>query len=117
MAVAPTLRQPRAWNAWRKRRRFLSQFVQRGDLVYDIGANQGEYTVTFRQLGCNVVAVEPNPELAPGIPGVVEQAAVSNEPGEVTLLIGDRHREATIAGGTRRCFANAARSLERSACR
>ena len=34
-------------------------FVQSGDLVFDIGANVGNRTRTFRQLGARVVAVEP----------------------------------------------------------
>lgn len=98
-AVAPTILEPRAWNAWRRRRRFLGQFVRRGDLVFDVGANVGEYALTFQQLGCRVVAVEPNPQLASRIPGIVEQAAVSARPGEAVLLIGKRDREATIDPG------------------
>ena len=94
--------RPRAWKAWRERRRFLGQFVSAGDLVFDIGANVGEYAATFQQLACKVIAVEPNPELAgrlsfARLPGVtVEQAAVSDTEGEATLMIGERHREATI---------------------
>lgn len=41
-----------------------SRFVQPGDLVFDIGANVGARTATFLNMGCRVVAVEPNPEEA-----------------------------------------------------
>jgi FkbM family methyltransferase len=98
----PTLRRPRSWYEWRLRRRFLRQFVRRGDLVFDIGANVGEYTVTFLELGARAVAVEPNPDLAqilrrrlPDVP--VEAVAVSDREGTAVLQVGERHREATIA--------------------
>jgi FkbM family methyltransferase len=34
-------------------------FVSRGDLCFDVGANLGNRTRSFRSLGCRVVAVEP----------------------------------------------------------
>ena len=45
-------------------RAFFGQFVRPGDLVFDIGANDGRYTGIFLELGATVVAVEPNPLLA-----------------------------------------------------
>jgi FkbM family methyltransferase len=39
------------------------QFVQRGDLVFDIGAHVGDRIGAFRRLGARVVAVEPQPAL------------------------------------------------------
>ncbi|HEY1471426.1 MAG TPA: FkbM family methyltransferase [Candidatus Acidoferrum sp.] len=43
--------------------RLYSEFVSAGDLVFDIGANIGDYAEMFARLGARVVAVEPNPEL------------------------------------------------------
>lgn len=45
----------------RKRRyvKFYSQFIKKGDLCFDIGANIGEKTYAFLKLGAKVVAVEP----------------------------------------------------------
>jgi FkbM family methyltransferase len=43
--------------------RFYGQFVQPGDLVFDIGAHVGGRTAAFRRLGARVVAVEPQPAL------------------------------------------------------
>ena len=40
---------------------FYAGFMSRGDLVFDIGANVGEYSDTFLELGARVVAIEPNP--------------------------------------------------------
>src|ERR671937_1208282 len=43
--------------------RLYGQFVQPGDLVFDIGAHVGDRTAAFRRLGARVVAVEPQPAL------------------------------------------------------
>jgi len=43
----------------RKLLRFYSQFISKGDLCFDIGANIGNRTEVFLKLGATVVAVEP----------------------------------------------------------
>jgi FkbM family methyltransferase len=43
--------------------RLYARFVQRGDLVFDIGAHVGDRVGAFRRLGARVVAVEPQPQL------------------------------------------------------
>jgi FkbM family methyltransferase len=43
--------------------RLYGEFVQPGDLVFDIGAHVGDRTAAFRRLGARVVAVEPQPAL------------------------------------------------------
>ena len=45
----------------RQMRKLYSSYIQRGDLVFDVGANAGIYTEIFLELGARVVAVEPNP--------------------------------------------------------
>lgn len=40
---------------------FYSQFLEKGDLCFDIGANVGNRTEIFLALGATVVAVEPQP--------------------------------------------------------
>ncbi len=42
-------------------RRFYAQFVEPGDLVFDIGAHVGNRIVPLRGLGARVIAVEPQP--------------------------------------------------------
>ena len=43
----------------RKMLRFYSQFVNKGDLCFDIGANIGNRTGAFLKLGATIVAAEP----------------------------------------------------------
>lgn len=38
-----------------------AEFVHDGDLVFDVGANIGEYTELFLELGAQVIAVDPQP--------------------------------------------------------
>jgi FkbM family methyltransferase len=37
----------------------LRRFVNKGDLIFDIGASRGSMTLLFRQLGARVIAVDP----------------------------------------------------------
>ncbi len=46
----------------RKRIRFYSQFVKKGQLCFDIGANVGDRADAFLKLGARVIAVEPQTE-------------------------------------------------------
>jgi FkbM family methyltransferase len=93
---------PRARKAWNLRRRFLAQFVGRGDRVFDVGANIGEYSATFAELGAQPVAIEPAPDLQealrrrlPGIP--IEQVALSDRNGTADLLVGGGHVNSTLS--------------------
>lgn len=36
-----------------------SQFISKGDICFDVGANKGDRTAIFRRLGAKVIAVEP----------------------------------------------------------
>ena len=46
----------------RKRRlKFYSAFIRTGDLVFDVGANVGNYSEAFCRVGATVVAIEPDP--------------------------------------------------------
>lgn len=67
------LRDSRAWQFLRDRRylhrqrervRFYASVVSPGDLVFDIGANVGHYTLVFRHIGARVIAIEPQATLA-----------------------------------------------------
>ena len=70
-----------------------------GDLVFDVGANIGDYTDTFLSLGARVVAVEPNPDCANGIKRMqawqphlnVENVAIGDREGFAELNICDRN--------------------------
>jgi len=45
-----------------ERKEFYNQFIKSGDIVFDIGANKGNRTVIFLELGAKVVAIEPQKE-------------------------------------------------------
>jgi len=71
------------------------RFVNRGDLVFDIGAHVGDRVAAFRRLGAKVVAVEPQPALASTLTMlyghssnvVIERAAVGRKAGDVRLMV------------------------------
>jgi len=42
-----------------ERKNFYSQFIKSGDLCFDVGANRGNRTFVFLELGAKVVAIEP----------------------------------------------------------
>ncbi len=46
----------------RPRQRFYGQFIKKGSLCFDVGANIGNRVKPFRALGARVVAVEPQKE-------------------------------------------------------
>ncbi|MAL85848.1 MAG: hypothetical protein CMI23_05780 [Opitutae bacterium] len=46
-----------------KQVKFYSQFIKKNDLVFDVGANIGSRSKIFINIGANVKAFEPQPEL------------------------------------------------------
>lgn len=73
---------------------FYRGFTSRGDLVFDVGANVGEYSDTFLALGARVIAIEPNPAcceklkmLAKRGKLVVENCAVGDAEGGASMRI------------------------------
>jgi FkbM family methyltransferase len=69
----------------------IEQFVKAGDLVFDIGANDGTFARACAALGCRVLAVEPQHshlEDLTGIPGVTPViAAVGDSYGFADLYL------------------------------
>ncbi len=67
------------------------QFIEPGDLVFDIGANVGLRTSVFLDLGARVIAVEPQRESAEQIDprATVILAGVGSQTGFATLLVCD----------------------------
>jgi FkbM family methyltransferase len=85
-------------------RRLLSGLVPHRGLVFDVGANRGEMTATFLELGARVVAVEPTPELAALVERryrskrlAVEACAIGAEPGTATLHLGSYDEHSTLS--------------------
>jgi FkbM family methyltransferase len=75
--------------------RLYAQFVQPGDLVFDVGSHVGDRVAAFRRLGCRVVACEPNPPLVKTLRLLygrdanvtIEPVAVGAAPGVVEMKI------------------------------
>ena len=91
---------------WREReqvRGFYRQFVRPGDLVFDIGAHNGRLSEALVELGCRVVAVEPNPALTAlmrrryGSYFTVVPQAVGPERGQLTLYLGEHSCCSTVS--------------------
>ncbi|NMT63181.1 FkbM family methyltransferase [Marinobacter orientalis] len=80
-------------------RQLYSEFIQPGDLVFDIGAHLGDRSSAFAALGARVVAVEPQPQLVRWLrrltrhqPGIVcLPLAVGRAPGEAELALSLRN--------------------------
>jgi FkbM family methyltransferase len=74
---------------------FFRQFVHRGDLVFDIGANVGRRAKVFLQLGARVVAAEPQSSCVTHLQQVLGNqrkleilpVALSNTEGEAEMMI------------------------------
>jgi len=89
--------------------KLYGQFVGSGDLVFNVGANVGTRTQVFVNLGAQVVAVEPQPEMAAqlrhtwydGHPAgvTIVEAAAGPEMGEVEMLLCTDNQLATCAPG------------------
>jgi len=55
----PTKHDKKQRKLYQERFSFYSQFIDKGDLCFDIGANIGDRTQIFLELGANVFSVEP----------------------------------------------------------
>ncbi|MEP6957170.1 MAG: FkbM family methyltransferase [Nitrospirota bacterium] len=59
---ADLLREVSKQKLWEDTTAFYSQFVKTGDLCFDVGANIGNKTKIFLELGARVVCIEPQPK-------------------------------------------------------
>lgn len=75
------------------RKQFYSQFINTGDLVFDVGANVGNRIEAFLDCGANVVAVEPQPSCANILSGKfgdrikLENVGLSDAEGELEMFL------------------------------
>ena len=82
----------------RRLRHLYRTFVQRGDLVFDVGAHAGNHVRALRALGCRVIAVEPQTDFARllrllfgrSADVTILEAAVGDRVGRATLSISER---------------------------
>src|SRR5262245_12887857 len=82
----------RSWDFRKRMIAFYGQFIPKGGLVFDIGANVGVYTELFLKLGARVVASEPNPECIRTLRAAMAADRVAIEP----VALADAEGEATL---------------------
>jgi len=86
--------------------RFYSQFINEGDLCFDVGANLGNRTGVFLELGAKVVAVEPQDNCMKKLKKkyknnsevVLIHKALGAEKGEGNLMLSDSHTVSSMSG-------------------
>lgn len=50
----------------------MNHFIKPGDVVYDVGAEEGDFPALFALWGADVVLIEPNPKVWPNIRAIFE---------------------------------------------
>jgi len=89
----------------RKKKEFYSQFITKGDLCFDVGANIGNRTEIFLKLGAKVIAIEPQPQCAGFLKNIykdinqvmIVEKALSDQPGEAEMMICDALTLSTLS--------------------
>ncbi len=71
---------------------FYARFISHGDLVFDVGANVGEYSDLFLALGAHVVAIEPNPACCERLKMVAKRGKLAIE----NCAVGDAEGSASM---------------------
>ncbi len=109
--AATGLRYVKKINEKRRRLLFYSQFIKEGDLCFDVGANLGNRTEIFVELGAYVVAIEPQDVC-------MEELRTKYRDNErVTLVqksVGDREGEGEIVLSSAHTLASMSREWIRS---
>ena len=86
-----------------KMKRFYSQFIDQGDLIYDAGANRGRYTQVFLKLGASVIAIEPHPSCLAELNKIKSSSltivpnALSNTAGTATFMLCNEDEVSTLS--------------------
>ncbi len=86
------------WKTGRMRR-FYGQFIEPGDLCFDVGAHVGNRVRAFTALGARVVAVEPQPRMLQVLERLyggredvtILPIGISDAPGQLTLHINTKN--------------------------
>jgi FkbM family methyltransferase len=85
--------------------KFYSQFVQPGDLCFDVGANVGRRTQVFLDLKVRVVAVEPQEQCMAKLQSkfrgnenvILVRSAVGEKPGKAQIQLCDSHSLSSLS--------------------
>lgn len=99
----PSPARQREIRAFKQRSSFYRQFIKPGDVVFDIGANIGNRTEIFLDIGARVVAVEPLGDcvqilkLKFGRSAEIVQTAVGASVGTATMYLSDSSVVSTLS--------------------
>lgn len=93
------------WRQKKQHQRFYQQFIKKGDLCFDVGANMGSRTDTFSKLGAKVIAIEPTQNCCQVLrnkfdtnPNVsLLQMALGAQIGKGTLHLANYHEVSTLS--------------------
>lgn len=80
--------------------RFYGQFLTEGDLCFDVGAHLGNRTIAFLDLGCKVIALEPQPRFAGFLKGKFRDTECKVLPEAVGSQIGTEIMHVSLANPT-----------------
>jgi len=76
-----------SWPYWEATRlAAMHHFIEPGDVVYDVGAEAGDFAALFATWGARVVLIEPNPKAWPTIKAVWEMNGLEPQACIVALL-------------------------------
>jgi FkbM family methyltransferase len=89
----------------KQRIEFYRQFIEPGDLVFDVGANLGNRTKLFLELNAKVIAFEPQKNCSDLLDLAFAanqnfrllRTALGAEPGRATMFISDAHTVSTLS--------------------
>lgn len=89
----------------RQMSKFYAQFIEKGDLCFDVGANLGNRTEIFLKLGAKVVAIEPQHDLMQSLSRkyrkndrvILIQKALGEKEGRGRLMLTDLHCLASMS--------------------
>jgi FkbM family methyltransferase len=67
------------WPWWEATRlAAMNHFIKTDDVVYDVGAEEGDFPALFAQWGARVALIEPNPKVWPNIKAIFEANALED---------------------------------------
>jgi FkbM family methyltransferase len=90
------------WPWWEATRlAAMYHFIGDGDVVYDIGAEEGDFPALFAQWGADVFLVEPNPKVWPNMKVIFDANRIGHKVrGGFVGFASDHNEEPTVEGLT-----------------
>lgn len=85
------------WDTWEaERMASMAEHLGPGDVVYDVGAEEGDMPGLWASWGCDVALFEPNPRVWPNIKAIWDANRFEHPLGCFVGFCGDETRDASI---------------------